>query len=240
MYEYTKRIGFSECDTDRKLTITALIDAFQDCSTFQSEDLNVGFDVLTKQNLVWVINYWDLQISSLPHLCDHVTVGTFPYSFKGCFGMRNFYMKNEAGDFLVKANSMWTLIDSVQVRPVKAPEFISSAYEIEEKLDMTYNPRKVAIPEGDGFVETKKESIQIVKHHLDSNNHVNNGQYVKLAMSQIEQEDIDIVSLRIDYRKQAMLGDMIFPSVYESDKEKVVALLDKEGTPFSVSQFVVR
>ena len=46
MYEYDKRIGFSECGTDRRLTITALIDAFQDCSTFQSEDSGVGFDVL--------------------------------------------------------------------------------------------------------------------------------------------------------------------------------------------------
>ena len=57
MYEYKKRIGFSECDTDRRLSVTALIDAFQDCSTFQSEDSGVGFDVLQKENLVWVINY---------------------------------------------------------------------------------------------------------------------------------------------------------------------------------------
>ena len=49
VYEYNKRIGFSECDTNRRFTITALIDAFQDCSTFQSEDLGVGFDVLASK-----------------------------------------------------------------------------------------------------------------------------------------------------------------------------------------------
>ena len=237
MYEYEKRIGFSECDTDRRLTVTALIDAFQDCSTFQSEDLNVGFDVLQKDHLVWVINYWELQIDSLPHLCDYVTVGTFPYSFKGCFGLRNFYMKNDKGDFLVRANSMWTLIDSVNVRPVKAPEYVSSAYSIEEKLDMSYNPRKVMIPEGDSVTVIKKDPITIQNHHLDSNNHVNNGQYVKLAMS-AEGEDTDIVSLRIDYRKQAVIGDVIYPIVYENGKEKVVSLNDSEGKAYSVSQFI--
>ncbi len=238
MYEYDKRIGFSECDTDRRLTITALIDAFQDCSTFQSEDLNVGFDVLQKDHLVWVINYWELAIDELPRLCDRVKVGTFPYSFKGCFGLRNFYMKDDAGRFLVKANSMWTLIDSQSVRPVKAPEYISSAYTIEDKLDMPYNSRKVLIPDEDSANVIEKDAITIQKHHLDSNNHVNNGQYVKLALSEIETGIGRIESLRIDYRKQAVFGDVIYPVVYEKDNERVIALYDDNGNPYSVSQVV--
>ena len=237
MYEYDKRIGFSECGTDRRLTITALIDAFQDCSTFQSEDSGVGFDVLEKKDLVWVINYWELQISDLPRLCDHVSVGTFPYGFKSCFGYRNFYMKNADKEYIVKANSLWTLIDRVQGRPVKAPDFIHEAYTIEPKLDMTYSSRKVLVPDDDDIEVIKKEPIHIQPHHLDSNNHVNNGQYVKLAMSEID-DPADIASLRIDYRRQAMLGDVIYPVVYAKDNEKIVALYDSEGSAFSVAQFV--
>lgn len=236
MYEYKTRIGFSECDINKTFTVTSLIDAFQDCSTFQSEDLGVGFDVLTKHNLVWVINYWELNIRKLPQLCDYVTVGTFPYSFKGCFGFRNFYMKDEAGDYIVKANSMWTLVDTVTIRPAKAPDFIYNAYELEEKLDMTYNPRKVAIPEGDDVLSLEKEPIHIQLHHLDSNHHVNNGQYVKLAMSACGDDD-SISSLRIDYRKQAHLGDTIYPVVYRKDNKCVVALYDEDRSPFSVAEF---
>lgn len=236
MYEYRKRIGFSECDTDRHLSITALIDAFQDCSTFQSEDSGVGFDVLQAEHLVWVINYWELEITGLPHLCDYVTVGTYPYSFKACFGLRNFYMKDEEGGYLVKANSMWTLIDSDDSKPVKAPDFIHEAYTIEDKLDMSYSPRKVLIP-GDGEADvTRGEPVHIQLHHLDSNHHMNNGQYVKLAMSQAG--DMDISHLRIDYRRQAMLGDIIYPVIYSRDNEKIVALNDEEGKPFSVSEFI--
>ncbi len=238
MYEYDKRIGFSECGRDRRLTVTALIDAFQDCSTFQSEDSGVGFDVLEKKDLVWVINYWELEISDLPRLCDRVAVGTYPYSFKSCFGLRNFYMKDEAGEYLVRANSMWTLIDRVQARPVKAPDFIHEAYTIEPKLDMNYSSRKVLIPEGDDIQVTEQESIHIQPHHLDSNNHVNNGQYVKLAMSQIG-DIADIEKLRIDYRRQAMLDDIIYPVVYSKENERVVALYDSEHNPYSVSQFIL-
>ena len=236
MYEYKIRIGFSDCDINKTFTLTSLIDAFQDCSTFQSEDLGVGFDVLTQHNVVWVINYWELNIYRLPKLCDYVTVGTYPYAFKGCFGFRNFYMKDDKNEYIVKANSMWTLVDTLSSRPSKAPQFISQAYELEEKLDMTYNPRKVLIPEADDVLTLEKDPIHIQLHHLDSNHHVNNGQYVKLAMSALGEEE-NISSLRIDYRKQAHLGDTIYPVVYKTDNKSIVALYDENKSAFSVAEF---
>ncbi|MCR4866133.1 MAG: acyl-[acyl-carrier-protein] thioesterase [Lachnospiraceae bacterium] len=236
MYEYKIRIGFSDCDINKTFTLTSLIDAFQDCSTFQSEDLGVGFDVLTQHNVVWVINYWELNIYRLPKLCEYVTVGTYPYAFKGCFGFRNFYMKDDKNEYIVKANSMWTLVDTLSSRPSKAPQFISQAYELEEKLDMTYNPRKVLIPETDDVLTLEKDPIHIQLHHLDSNHHVNNGQYVKLAMSALGEEE-NISSLRIDYRKQAHLGDTIYPVVYKTDNKSIVALYDENKSAFSVAEF---
>lgn len=236
MYEYKIRIGFSDCDINKTFTLTSLIDAFQDCSTFQSEDLGVGFDVLTQHNVVWVINYWELNIYRLPKLCEYVTVGTYPYAFKGCFGFRNFYMKDDKNEYIVKANSMWTLVDTLSSRPSKAPQFISQAYELEEKLDMTYNPRKVLIPETDDVLTLEKDPIHIQLHHLDSNHHVNNGQYVKLAMSALGEEE-NISSLRIDYRKQAHLGDTIYPVVYKIDNKSIVALYDENKSAFSVAEF---
>ena len=238
MYEYEKRIGFSECDTTRHFTVTALIDAFQDCSTFQSEDLGVGFDILEAHDLVWVINYWELQIIELPKLCDYVTVGTFPYSFKSCFGFRNFYMKDCDGRYLAKANSMWTLIDKKALRPARTPAFVSEAYVTEPRLDMSYNSRKVMIPKDENVMVCRKEPIPIQSQHLDSNRHVNNGQYVRIAMSQLD-ECKNISHLRIDYRSQAMLGDVIHPVVYKTGNETVVALYDDNESPYSVSQYII-
>ena len=82
----------------------------------------------------------------------------------------------------------------------------------------------------------KRLHNEIQKHHLDSNNHVNNGQYVKLALSELESGS-DISHIRIDYRKQARFQDVIYPVVYETGSETVVALYDEERKPFSVSQF---
>ena len=46
MYTFESRIRYSETDSDGKLAMASLINYFQDCSTFQSEDLGLGVECL--------------------------------------------------------------------------------------------------------------------------------------------------------------------------------------------------
>ena len=46
MYEFNSRVRYSEIDHHGTLTLPALINYFQDCSTFQSELLNNGVERL--------------------------------------------------------------------------------------------------------------------------------------------------------------------------------------------------
>lgn len=238
MYEYESRIGFSRCDVYKRLTLAGLIDMFQDCSTFQSEDIGFGFDVLEKQNLAWVINYWELDVEELPHLCDRVIVGTFPYDINTFFAYRNFYMKDDEGRFIVKANTFWTLLDMKKCIPARIGNDLRYAYELETKLDMNYSSRKVEIPTGEDVKTVIGDRIIISGTYLDSNNHVNNGSYVKIALEAAQKEALPetIKSLRIDYRKQAVLGDIIVPVVYISGYRTVVSLTDGADIIYSVME----
>ena len=232
-YEYKDRISFSRCDVNRKLSITSLIDAFQDASIFQSEDAGVGIDYLRERNLLWVLNYWEIEIGKMPGLCDTVRVGTYPYDFKSFMGYRNFYLKDEDGKYLVKANTTWTMVDTEKMTPVKAPENIVGAYELGIKLDMTYSPRKILLPAGDECDVFNADLRTVELHHLDTNLHVNNCQYINFALTAAG-EDMDISVLRADYRQQAHLKDRIYPVVYVKGNERTIALNDEEGKPYSV------
>ena len=46
MYTFDGRIRYSEVDRSRKLTAEKMIDYFQDCTSFQSEDLGIGLDYM--------------------------------------------------------------------------------------------------------------------------------------------------------------------------------------------------
>ncbi|MCR4806629.1 MAG: acyl-[acyl-carrier-protein] thioesterase [Lachnospiraceae bacterium] len=232
-YEYEDRISFSRCDVNRRLSITALIDAFQDASIFQSEDAGVGIEFLKERDLLWVLNYWELEITRLPGLCETVLVGTYPFDFKSFMGYRNFYMKDEAGNYLVKANTTWTMVNISTMTPARAPECVVKAYKLGEKLDMTYSGRKILLPSEDECIIKEGDIRTVELHHLDTNMHVNNCQYINFAMTAVG-EDIQVKSLRADYRKQAHLKDRIYPRIYIQGNEYTVALNDEDGVPYSV------
>ena len=234
MYEFDAKIRFSEVDQDGKLSITGLLNYFQDCSTFQSEELGIGVKYLSKENKAWVINAWQIDVLRMPELCDEVIVGTIPYAIKGFMGSRNFYMKDKkTGDMIAKANSIWTFLDLEKLRPVRVEHGIAELYGIEDKLDMEYLDRKVIF---EGEPADEAEAIVVNAHHLDANRHVNNGQYVVMAQAFLP-ETFTVSRLQVEYKKSALLGDVMIPKIYETSDSFGVSLVDEGGEAYTNIMF---
>lgn len=231
MYTFQSRIRYSEIRTDGNLTLESLLDYFQDSSIFHSEELGLGIDYLAEKNMAWVLSSWQIVVERYPHLCENVVIGTAPYEFKGFIGYRNFWMETEAGEKLAYANSIWSLMDLSKMAPAKPPIEMVEGYTLSDKLQMEYAPRKITVP-SDGKSQVLME---VRPHHLDTNGHVNNGQYVRMAMEYIP-EDFYIRQLRAEYKKQAMLNDKIFPIVAVNDSGTVytVSLNGEDNTPYSI------
>ncbi len=232
MYTFDSRIRYSECDREAKLSLEGLINYFQDASTFHSEDLGLGIEHLDKEQQVWVLSAWQIVVERYPAMGERVVVGTFPYDFKGCFGSRNFFLKDEQGNFLAKANSIWTLLDLKNQLPMKPTPIMMERYVLEEKLDMDYAPRKIEVPQGG----EQQEMIVVHRNHLDTNHHVNNGQFVRMAMEYLP-ENFAIGQLRAEYKKQAHLGDVIYPRVLLANDVCVVSLCDEDGAVYVNVEF---
>lgn len=232
MYTFESRIRYSETDSEGKLTIASLLNYFQDCSTFQSEDLGRGVEFMKQKHRAWVLCSWQVEVERYPKLGERVTIGTFPYDFKGFLGYRNFVMLAEDGGYLAKANSLWTLLDTDTGKLTAAsPDFVSK-YVLEERLDMEYASRKIALPK-EGAAQ---EPIVVQKHHLDTNHHVNNGQYVVIAENFLP-EHFEVKGFRAEYKKQAFLDDVFYPYVETEEGKAVVALKDAEGKPYFSAEF---
>ena len=53
MYAFDSRIRYSETDSEGYLTLDALLNYFQDCSTFHSEDVGLGIGYMKEIGQVW-------------------------------------------------------------------------------------------------------------------------------------------------------------------------------------------
>lgn len=133
MYSFNSRVRYSEVNKDGRLKLVSLLDYFQDCSTFHSEDAGMGTEYLAGQGLAWVLNFWQIDVMRYPQLCEQITIETCPYAFKGCLGFRNFDMLDEQGNRIAVANTLWTLLNLQSMRPAKPTEEMLQAYSISSK-----------------------------------------------------------------------------------------------------------
>ena len=229
MYSFDSRIRYSEVDQKGNLTFSSLLDYFQDCSTFHSEDVKVGIDFLQQNQMAWVLISWQIEAARFPRLGEHVTIGTWPYAFNGFYGNRNFTLTDQEGNLAAWANSLWVLMDLKRNRPARLMSQMKEAYVLEPALPMHVASRKMALPEG----MEEQPPFAVHKFHLDTNQHVNNGKYILMAQEYLP-PGFQIKRMRAEYKKSAVYGDIIYPSVAVTENQVVVALRDNDGKPFTI------
>lgn len=232
MYSFTSRVRYSEVDASKQLDLHSILNYFQDCSIFHSEDIHIGLKELADQNLAWILSGWQINVFRYPTLGETITTGTWAYEFNLLYGNRNFIMKDQQGEVLAVANSTWILMDTLNKRPVKVNTIDIDKYIMEEKYPMDYAPRKIALPK----TYTIHDSFSIIKRNIDTNNHVNNGEYIKMAQEYLP-EDFTIYQMRAEYKRSAVLGDVILPLVFVDGDICLVVLADTNQKPYAIVEF---
>jgi len=234
-YSFDSRVRYSETDEHGRLSIGSLVNYFQDCAVFQAESIGDSFRDLEGLHRAWILASWQILIDRMPAFGERVQVSTWAYEFKVFYGLRNFVLADENGP-ACRANSTWILLDMDTMKPVRVPDEVAAAYGCGPKLNMPYCGRKIALPEAIQPVEA--EHFRISEHHLDTNHHVNNGQYIQMALDELEETE-GIKQLRIEYRQQAHLGDEICPQIYRTPELETVVLAGTDGKPYAVAEFTV-
>lgn len=232
MYTIKQRVRYSETDHTKHLTLTGIVNYFQDCSTFQSEDIGVGIEFLEAHKRGWVLSSWQIVVKRYPKIGEDVEISTWPTEFHGLYGTRNFVLKDEKGEMLAYANSIWVFMDMEKGRPTKPTEEEIAAYQIEPKLEMDYAPRKLTLPEG----WEQRPSFPVRKAQIDTNGHVNNSRYIEMAL-EILPKELFLGQVRVEYKKSAVYGDIMYPMLHEDEKSTIVKLCDKDGQLFAAVEF---
>lgn len=233
MFSYKSRVRYSELDKNRKLDLISIINYFQDCSTFHSEEIGKGIDYLEENNRVWLMNSWQIEVKRYPTLGEEITISTWPYDFKSMYGYRNFLLCDKDGQELAYANSIWVYLDTASNFPVKITPNDMDGYILSKPYEMEYAPRKISLPK----TLTTLPGFLVVRSNIDTNNHVNNGQYIQMAQEYIP-NDFPIGRVRAEYKMSAVLGDTIVPMINRNDDTITVVLANTEGKPFSIIEFI--
>lgn len=233
MYKVDTKVKYSECGEDGKIKLGSIINQFQDASSAHSEALGVGMDYLAEKKRAWILNSWQIVIERYPDVHEPVEVSTWPTGFKGVFGPRNFCMRTPSGEMIAYAHSLWVYVETVTGKPTKPDEEEKQIYGVEPPLEMEYAPRKIKMPEQSMVVDT----IRVRKYHIDTNSHMNNSQYVQMAM-EVMPDGFKTKQVRVEYKKSAVYGDKIVLKLGVEEERTVVELCDEADNVYAVVEFI--
>lgn len=233
IFQFDAHVRYSEVDHRGLLTLPKLIDYFQDCSTFQSEALGVGMLWLKEHRRAWVLTHWQIVVERYPRLAEPITVGTFASSFKGLTATRYFFLKDATGEIIAKANSSWALLDLEKGRLTRPAPEDTDAYGVHDPLPMPEEDRRVRMPD----TLDALDPITVLRYQIDTNEHVNNSQYVQMALELLPR-DIEHARVRVDYKHAAVLGDTIYPKIAREEGRAVIALCSADDQPYAIVEFL--
>lgn len=236
MYEMTHRVRYSEISPNQHINIEQIIKYFQDCSTFDSENIGQGLDYMERIGHIWLLAAWQVEVIQYPSMGDEIVIATWPYEVKGILAYRNFEIRDLKGNSMVKANSIWFYMNMQTGIPKRIEEEDVRAYGYGKKLSMDYQPRKIHLPKQEG---EPQESFLVKKADLDTNGHVNNARYIEMAMEYLSWEE-SVVAMRADYRKSAKYGERIYPVIYKAENELYVELFHEDKEPYVIIEFRIK
>jgi len=231
MYIFKGQVRYSEIDHRGTLSLPAMINYFQDTTNFQSEEIGRGWKYMKENGRAWILSYWQIELKKeLPGLAEVIKTGTYSSGTDRFFGYRDFVMMDEKDDMIARAHSVWINMDINKGRPCRIKPEDMEGYDVGEPFeDMDTSSRKVQMPD----VTEDGRAIPVMKCHIDTNEHVNNCQYVQMAL-EVLPGDLQVKEIRVEYRKAAVLGDIIYPKVAKEADRTVVVLCDESGEPYSL------
>lgn len=235
VYTTETKIRYSECGASRQLRLYSILDYLQDTCTFQVEELGVGLSYMQEHQTAWVLNSWQAQIDRYPVFGETIRIATWPYDFHALFGYRNFQVTDAEDHVIVRAASVWVFMNIKTGRPARIAPEVAAAYQTEPRLAMDYKDRKIQDFEA-ALTKEQPEPFRIPRHFIDTNHHMNNAKYVLLAEELLPQE-IQPVRIRAEYKKPAVYGDILYPSVRKRPDGWSVRLGGTDGKPYALLEF---
>lgn len=192
-----------DVDLHRRLRTSRLFELLQEASIRHTEELGMGRDKTLDKGILWVVGLQRAEIRRMPVYDEQIVLKSWPGKTMHLFFPRYYQLETAAGEPLLKASALWTLVDE-KTRKVVFPEKYGVVIEGEvtgEEISLPASPRKL---------ETDRaEPFRVPYSYVDLNGHMNNTRYFDLAEDCIpaSRNGRPLRLVQTEYVSEARIGD---------------------------------
>lgn len=223
MYKEEKEIASTLVDLNLECKLSALFLLFQDLATSDAEQFGAGKSNTIDKGLHWIITRFDVEIIRMPRYLEKVVAMSYPGDNNPLFFNRYFVIEDLKGNVLVKAVSVWAVIDFKNHSLVKNP-FPGIIFPTMHRDDELPTPRKLS-----GSADNIIYSRIISYSDIDLNSHLNNTRYIELIQDSFDisfYKKHCIKSISINYLQELRAGDEV--SLYQSSSDNKTTIIGRK------------
>lgn len=173
-YREEMRILTKDCDLTGQWRPSAILEVMQEMAGIHAALIGVGRNVLIQQNIIWVLTRVEVVMDRYPCIGDTISVETFPMPVRRWFFPRYFIFRDEHGQEIGRAGSLWVLLDintRKMVKPDAAAALMPDNSDLLAPLGLP-----ATVTEVSGTLESFTHTPTYTD--LDINGHVNNTKYM--------------------------------------------------------------
>ena len=233
MYSLKYNVTTSACDSDGRLKLYSALQMMQDCSEMWIDTEPGVKQFFTEQNMAQLLASRQVEVIRVPDFKEELTVTTSVYGMKPMFGFRNTFIYDAEGKPCYRTWSMGAFVDKSNGKLKRVDDATMASMTLEPQLEMNYGDRRIAVPKKGG---QSLLPIPVMKADIDYNRHVNNANYIRMAMEFLP-EGFQVAGLRVEYRVAAKLGDTLLPTLYRLTEDTILVTLSIGSEVSAIAEF---
>lgn len=220
MFQLSRTVCSSMTDRNARLKLFSAIQLMQDCSEFWKTSEPAFKQCLEDNRAAQLLVYRQLEILRVPSLYEELTCRTWVFDCKGANGFRNTIICDAEGKPCYVSWSQGAFVNADSGRLFRIPHEVMQQLQLEPKHEMTYLPRKIELP---CSPEIPLPEIAVQRNDIDYNQHVNNAQYIRMALEFLP-SGFEIAAVRVEYKRPARYGSRLQAFMREGDGTLCVVL----------------
>jgi acyl-ACP thioesterase len=233
MYTLNYKVTTSCCDSEGKLKLYSALQMMQDCSEMWIDSEPTARKFFTDNNMTQLLATRQVEVLRVPRYKEDLTVTTSIYEVMPMYGFRNTFIRDVQGQPCYRTWSMGAFVDLSTGKLARIADDAIASLTLDPKQEMNYRGRRIILPKQEGNL---MESVMVMRADIDYNRHMNNANYVRIAMELLP-EGFEVRDMRVEYRIAAKLGDLLTPTLYPIDGGYIIAL-DIDGQPSAIIEFL--
>lgn len=205
---YTYEVDPFYTDPNKEMSIAAIVNHIQIAASEHADSCGWGFDKLSESETRWVLARLAVEMNTYPQLYDTLVVETWVEDITRLFSIRNFEFKNQNGETLGYACSIWSAINMETRKSIDLTSLSGDimSYKSDKPCPINRPVKPLSI------ADTSFLDLPIRYSDIDVNRHVNSTRYIEhlLDLFPLDFHDKYMINrFEIAYQNEARFGDTL-------------------------------